>query len=490
MRKLLQQDVIDRCKLSNNDKYNYNKTIFTNTRDKFTVICPNHGEFSILPTHHMRGVGCNKCAQNIRVAPRRSNKQRFVRKAVKIHGDKYDYSKFEYINNRVKGIIIDKKYNNEFLQTPRDHLHGKGNPYRKNLSASKRFSISYDDFVKRAVKIHGDKYIYTGYEKNHIKIKIICPDHGEFYQKPNSHLNGCGCPKCSNQFSRHHEYIKTYLLKNNIKFEENKRDLISPFEVDFFLPNHNIAIEINGIYWHSELRGKDHKYHLNKLNLCKEKGVRLIHINENEFLNHEKTIVSKLNSILNINKYRIYGRKCEVREIDSTIKSKFLNKYHIQGNDKSSVNLGLFYKNRLVSVMTFCKRRVAMGKGKTETGEYELSRFCNNFNFSIIGGAGKLLKYFERNYNPSKIITYADKRWSVGELYLKLGFTYSHDSKPNYWYFQTIEKLYHRFNFRKSELLKKIKQFDPNLTEWENMKANGWNRIWDCGNMVFVKTYV
>ena len=93
------------------------------------------------------------------------------------------------------------------------------------------------------------------------------------------------------------------------------------------------------------------------------------------------------------------------------------------------------------------------------------------------------------NYKPSKIVTYADKRWSYGDVYYKLGFEHSHDSQPNYWYFHktNMTKVYHRFNFRKSELNKKLDSFDPNKTEWENMKLNGWNRIWDCGNMVFIK---
>lgn len=205
------------------------------------------------------------------------------------------------------------------------------------------------------------------------------------------------------------------------------------------------------MHWHSELRGKDRKYHLNKTKWCQDKGIQLIHINENEFVNSRKIVISKLDSILNRNKRPIYARKCEVREIHSQTKSKFLKKYHLQGNDKASVKLGLFYKNRIVSVMTFCKRRVALGKKTSEEDEYELSRFCNNFNFYVIGGASKLLKYFERNYNPKKIKTYADKRWSTGDLYFKLGFTHIHDSKPNYWYFHSLDRfrVYHRFNFRK-----------------------------------------
>ena len=122
-----------------------------------------------------------------------------------------------------------------------------------------------------------------------------------------------------------------------------------------------------------------------------------------------------------------------------------------------------------------------------EKGYYELSRLCGNNSFYIIGGASKLLKYFEITYNPNEIKTFADKRWSLGNVYDKLGFQHSHDSSPNYWYFCEDSNLYHRFNFRKSELSKKLERFNPKLTEWENMVINDWDRIWDCGNIVFYK---
>ena len=106
----------------------------------------------------------------------------------------------------------------------------------------------------------------------------------------------------------------------------------------------------------------------------------------------------------------------------------------------------------------------------------------------VVGGASKLLKYFERNYIPSKITTYSDERWSVGDMYFKIGFEYKHTSKPNYWYYDKyLRKRFYRFNFRKSELSKKLETFDPNKTEWQNMQDNGWDRIWDCGNKVFEK---
>jgi len=125
-----------------------------------------------------------------------------------------------------------------------------------------------------------------------------------------------------------------------------------------------------------------------------------------------------------------------------------------------------------------------MGKKTSGVGEYELLRFSTSKR--VVGISGKLLSYFITNYNPTKIITYADRRWSIGNLYEKIGFTFIHNSVPNYWYFKVGEdRRWHRFNFRKDQLPKKLPIFDPSLTEWENMQLNGYDRIWDCGNMKF-----
>jgi hypothetical protein len=204
----------------------------------------------------------------------------------------------------------------------------------------------------------------------------------------------------------------------------------------------------------------------------------------------KKDIVkSRLKHILNFNHTdRIFARECEIREIESHIKNNFLNKYHLQGSDRASLSLGAFYKNELVAVMTFGVLRVALGNKANLLGknEYEMYRFC--VSKSVIGVAGKLIKAFIKKYKPTKIITFADRRYSNAlAFYSSIGFQFVANTSPNYYYFNTKNpyKLYHRFNFRKQELPKKLDHFDPNLTEWENMKLNGYDRIWDCGHIKY-----
>jgi len=250
-------------------------------------------------------------------------------------------------------------------------------------------------------------------------------------------------------------------------------------EIDIYLPQLKLGFEFNGLYWHSDER-LDKNYHLNKTILAEKYGIRLIHIFDDDWINKNTIIKSKIYNLLIYDYIKIYARKCIIKEIYDNDKSKFLNENHIQGDDKSSVKIGAYYNDELVAVMTFGKPRKVLGYNGGNF--YELIRFATNK--KVIGIGGKLLKYFIKIYKPIKIITYADRCWTTeleDNLYIKLGFSKVSETSPNYWYIVNGNKV-HRFNFRKNVLPFKLKTFDPILTEWENMQLNGYNRIWDCGN--------
>lgn len=264
----------------------------------------------------------------------------------------------------------------------------------------------------------------------------------------------------------------------------NDRSIIAPFELDMVIPDKKIAFELNGIYWHSQLSGgKDENYHIEKTTRAIRAGYRVVHIFEDEWLFHRRMVCGRISHILGATKRRIYARRCKIFEIDNNTKNKFLDKYHLQGSDSSSIRLGAFYKNRLVAVMTFCRNRY------DSLGGMELLRYATISNFSCVGVAGKLLSHFEKVYNPTRIKTYADLRWSDGNLYKCLGFKHIHNSKPNCFYTKDHIVRVNRMGFQKHKLKNKLEKFDNSLSEWNNMKMNGWDRIWDCGNMVFEKTY-
>jgi len=266
------------------------------------------------------------------------------------------------------------------------------------------------------------------------------------------------------------EFIKT-ITNDTI---ENDTSILEGKELDIYIPSKNIAIEYNGLYWHSELF-KSNNYHLDKTIMCESKGIKLIHIFEDEWVYKQDIVKSRLKNILGLTDTRIYARKCDVREVSTKDKGLFLDNNHIQGKVKSLFNLGLYYNGELVSLMTFGKGRVIMG-GKDD--EWELTRFCNKLGTGVIGGASKLLKHFNLKYNPDKIISYADKRWSQGDLYNNLGFKFIHDSVPNYFYINGSVREY-RFKYRKDVLVKN--GFDPNKSERDIMLERKMYRIYDCG---------
>jgi hypothetical protein len=284
------------------------------------------------------------------------------------------------------------------------------------------------------------------------------------------------------------DYIRSIISEENIVL--NDRAVLNGKELDIYIPSKNIAIEFDGLYWHSELRGKKEKnYHLNKTQQCLDKNIHLLHIFEDEWVDKNKIIKAKLLHLLGENNSEkpIYARKCEVREIENC--SKFLIENHIQGTSPAPIKIGAFFENNLVAVMTLGKLRLALGNRnelvKQESKDtYELLRFATCAR--VTGIASKLLSYFVKTYKPKKIITFADRRYSVGNLYDSLGFKYLGATAPNYWYFKSGElKRLHRFNFRKQELPKKLEFFDPELTEWQNMQLNDYDRIWDCGNLKY-----
>lgn len=260
--------------------------------------------------------------------------------------------------------------------------------------------------------------------------------------------------------------IESFLNELDINFIRNDRTLLKPKEVDFLLPDHNIAIEFNGLHWHTESKGKDASYHLGKTEKCLSKNVRLLHIFQNEWDSKSdivKDIIKKSVGITN----RIYARRCEIREVSFNDSKKFLDDNHIQGNKiGSKFRYGLYYDNEIYSIMTFSKK----------DGFYELDRFANKLGVTVIGGAGKLLKEFVTKESPKKILSYSDRRYFSGKVYESLGFVNSGNTKVNFHYVKG-GKLYPRQQFQKHKI-----DDGSGRTGDQIMKANGYDIIYDCGH--------
>lgn len=275
--------------------------------------------------------------------------------------------------------------------------------------------------------------------------------------------------------SSYEQLMCRFLDSCGIAYVQNTRSVIAPYELDFFIPEHALAIEINGLRWHGEHFSKKPKtYHRNKSDLCAEQGIHLIHIFEDEFNRHSKTIFSIIKTFCRIPKQKISARQCQVLDIDVDVARIFCEQHHLQGYATSSFRVGAFNNNRLVAVMTFKKKN---------TGMYELSRYVVNPDFSLIGVPERLFAYSKKQLHQlgcNTVITYSDNRFFTGDLYRRLGFTLLGETPLNYWYFQDATRRYHRLNFTKKKLIEN--GHNPNLTEWDIMRSLGYDRIWDCGN--------
>lgn len=273
------------------------------------------------------------------------------------------------------------------------------------------------------------------------------------------------------------EFIKTIYNGNII---HGDREILKPKELDIYLPDLNLAIEINGLYFHSQNSGgKDKWYHLQKTEQCLEKGIRLIHIFDSEWTIKRQILQNLLTSIISNKKQKIHGRKTTVKLIDYKESAQFLNNYHLQGEHRSKIRYGLFYEDKLIACMLFIKSRY-------DKQGYEISRWCVHPQFQIHGGFQKVLNSFINDYSPIQIVSYCDRRFFTGGTYTKAGFHLERTSEPGYYYVKG-KQIHNRLQFQKHKLPTLLEHFDSQLTEWENMQRNGWDRIWDCGNFKFIK---
>lgn len=456
--------------------YNYSKTEYINARTKVCIICPEHGEFWQIPFAHLRGQGCPNCSG------RNMDNELFIGKAKEVHGDKYDYSKVNYVNSKDKVCIICPEHG-EFWQSPAKHLYGRGCPKCGKERNIESIKISLKEFIERSNKIHESIYDYSlikEIESAHSKVDIICKKHGIFSQWVHSHLQGNGCPSCAMLESKGEREIYEFIcdIIGCEKVERKNREILDGKEIDILIPSLGIGFEYNGLRWHSEEFGKDRYYHLKKTEECKNKGIKLYHIFEDEYLLHKDILLNKIRYILNISQElpKIYGRKCIIEKTDKETAKEFFDKFHIQGYGKSTLFLSCKYDNRIVGMMGF--------KRINDQGEWELTRFATDYNYICCGIGGKMFKYFTSNFNPVMVKSFADRRWSLEEdnLYIKMGFVLDNTLNPDYRYINLSnpKERIHKFNFRKSTLNNRY-GLPLSMTESEMTKKLGYSKVWDCG---------
>jgi len=419
-------------------------------------------------------------------------KKRHKETSMKVYGVEH-HTQNEDVKNRIKETSM--------------KIYGVDNPSKSQIVIDKikntfldRYgveNISSLDYIKNKISQNSITFF-----KNNYNLNILKYLNNQYYLI---------CDRCSNEYNIHKKTLRNRLIGNtipcticnpihNIFFSEkeklllnfiennykhtiitNTKSIISPYELDIYLPELKLAFEFNGVYWHNELN-KDKNYHKMKTDLCEKNGIQLIHIYEDDWDYKQEIVKSMILNKLNLTENKIYARKTEIREItDNILIRDFLDKNHLQGFIGSKIKIGLFYENELVSLMTFGNLKKPINDNIIN--EYDMLRFCNKINTTVIGGASKLFQYFIKIYKPTQIISYVDRSHSNGNLYKQLGFVLSHITEPNYYY--VIDGIRNnRFNFKKNILIKEGYNLDK--TEHNIMLERKIYRIYNSGYIIFI----
>jgi len=450
-------------------EYDYSLINYINNTTNVVIICPIHGEFKQSPKSHLRGSKCKYCAGRAKL-----NTATFLKRAMKTHGHEYKYID-DNIDSVGQNISIVCSKHGIFKQNVRNHLRGQRCP---KCVGNKR--LTDQEFTQAASYIHHGYYDYsiTNYKSTMDKVEIICPKHGKFSQTPNAHISRSeGCPHCSRLISKPHQTIIDKLDLLDITYQVNDRQRLNGYELDILVGN--IGIEINGLWWHGirhgmpyDSRKKWKAKHREKKILADNCGISLLQFWDYEVIYKRDLIFSMIEHRLGLS-FRISARKCELRLVSNKDAKQFIDDNHLQGHRSASYTYGLYYDNHLQAIASFTFSKYY--------GTYELIRFATKMNTTVVGGFSKILKHFMTTINCCRIVTFADARYSSGNLYKVNGFKLLKHTKSNYFYFKGRNKIISRYQAQKHKLCNLI-DFNPDLTEVDNMLLAGYSQVHDAGN--------
>jgi len=388
--------------------------------------------------------------------------------------NEHDMGEDEYVEKFQDEIDYFNKYNLHLKKV--EHLSDPSNSVICQICNNRFVSINSKHLATHGITM-------SEYKLKFPYAKIASDTYGKFFVKDNEiQLR----PRSTKFRSKAELELEDFLIDLGVNVTPTCRSLLSGSEVDLYLPDHNLAIEFNGLYYHTEKMGKHRNYHIDKTRGLNSLGINLIHIFEDEWVHNKPLVLNKLKHVLNLNdSKKIFARNCSVVSVDANTKNTFLKVNHIQGGDKSAISLGLMHNDTMVAVMTFDNKRVM--NGGAEDGLYGLSRYATDTDYIVVGGASKILSNFIKTYNPKKIVSFGDRRWVLdmnNNMYTKLGFKLSKILPPDYRYYNNAmvkNTRIHKFGFGKNNLKKKHPHLDFSKTERELTEELGYDRIWDCG---------
>ena len=463
--------------------------IFPYSNGKLTWHCPQgHGTYRSAMSKRMSGQGCPVCAGNITtpgindiatVSPDLMSQWDFERNDISPSA----------VSSGTRKIKVWWKcdLDHSYQATPGHRTSGNGCPYCSNKKVLEGFNDLATMFPDVAQQWDYQK------NPNGISPKTVVGGSGlrawwvcgkghswdsSVYRRT---VEGLGCPRCSHIVSHGEkevqEYISSIIGCDNVR--KSNRTILDGRELDVYIPSRGVAIEYNGLYWHSEATGKDKRYHYDKWLDCKDAGIHLITIWEDEWRDKRNLVEKMLAHKLGVsNEQKVFARKTTVVELDSDVAREFCDTHHIQGASVGSFHYGLQDSaGELVAVSTWRKQ------GK----DLYLNRYCTST--TVVGGMGKLLKAgkdWARNNDCYRIVTFADHQVSDGNLYEKLGFVADKELDADYRYLVSGQRK-HKFGYRLERFRNDpALEYQEGLTESQLADLNGLRRIWDCGKTRYV----
>jgi hypothetical protein len=481
--RLTQEEFLARVKDVHGDKYGLEEAVYSGSSQRVAIVCPKHGKFYALASNFMRGSTCTKCGKEASGFTQRLNTKSFIALAKSRHGDIYDYSKTVYKTAQIK-VEVGCTIHGSFWLLPYCHTMASVSQGCRHCSWDKLAServLSLQEFLDRANIVHGEGtygYSQVNYVSSGTHVNIECPDHGLFSQTPENHIYvGSGCPRCQHRHSSPQQEIEAFLKSVGADYMSNTRAIISPKEIDSYIPSHKLALEFNGMYWHS-LNGTEPPHfkdkHKTKFNICQSKGIQLLQIDEYEWMDPIRQAIWKsvISSKLGLHE-KIHARATVFKEITRKQANTFLALNHLQG-DTPAVKwaYGLFLGDELVGALTFANHQ------KTQIS---LSRLAFRTGLTIVGGSQKLFKNALKHLPKKDIVTFSNNRYSDGSIYGVLGFIKDKDLPPSYqWFYQG--QVRDKRQFRHSALPSILgSAYESTLTEHENLYRAGARCLYDAG---------
>jgi len=506
------QEVIAKFPPDIRQRYDFSRAVYTSALKPITgIVCNEHGVFQQYAAQFRKnGAGCPKCGERKRVRSRRMDPGKFLERVAEVHHRRYLYDKTQYVNMTTK-IVVTCFDHGDFQISPIKHLYeGQGCPDCGAISRGKRLNVlvsakktaatKVDQFGSRfaaqATELHQGRYDYhkVVYLGAQAKVAIICKKHGRFMQTPERHIKRLqGCPQCAHLLSKQEDRIGQF-LSTFTEVVTRDRQLLKGKELDIYLPQHRIAVEYCGMYWHShesaEDEAKNKRRHVEKHLACQQLGIRLITIYETEWVEHEYALRRLLRNALGKSKGRLMARKCDLRQVEPLEARKFYDRYHPQGGNGSGVHYGLYHNDRLVACMRFSFG--VNDRGLTHR-TWTLSRFATRI--TVVGAASRLFQAFLRDNGNVEVKSFSDNRYFDGNMYKKLGFTLEEEIPADYQVWSPRMGLWPKSHYQRRNIPKRLLEhnvddvFNPDTdprSETEMTYLMGARRIFDCGKKRWV----